>query len=285
MIITNEIILLIIFIQFCFVMYQISKISNICNEAFETVVNTDIEKQIATFYQADIASIQALGNVAKALITGGNIVPGNLTINGNLVAPKIINTPTFTNGLGLPIGQKINLQSNISGNNVADTISTGTFDATALCIVGHGTGSGNESGTRNIHLWDNVLVDKDLTVKGNLVSSGNTINGNSKINGNVNISGRLQVYTPFIYVDSSSTTHIADQYGINQIIILRGGTLRLPHASSCAGQVLFLISWMNNNTNVIFNNGNDRTITVQPYQLNILTNDGTNWLSTYGKNW
>jgi hypothetical protein len=169
---SNEFILIIIIIliQFLFIMYQFSLLKN---ENFNST--TDIETQIATFYQADIASIQALGNVAKALITGGNIVPGNLTISGDLnvksklTAPTIINTPTFTNGLGLPLGQKIYLQSNITGNNLtADTISAGTFDQSAMNIVGHG----NENAAKNIHLWDDVVVDRNLTVKNSLHVKG-----------------------------------------------------------------------------------------------------------------
>jgi hypothetical protein len=191
--ISNEFILIIMLIQFLFIMYQISCLKK---ENFES---TSIESQIATFYQADIASIQALGAVAKALITGGNTVPGNLTINGdlniksklnvtsnttlgtttlgnttingNLTAPNIVSMTKFTNGLGLSLGQRINLQSNISSNNVADTISTGSiWDATSLCIVGHGTGSGNEDGPRKIHLWDNVVIDNDLNVKSNITA-------------------------------------------------------------------------------------------------------------------
>jgi hypothetical protein len=222
-------------------MYQISCLKK---ENFES---TSIESQIATFYQADIASIQALGAVAKALITGGNTVPGNLTINGdlniksklnvtsnttlgtttlgnttingNLTAPNIVSMTKFTNGLGLSLGQKINLQSNISSNNVADTISTGSFDTTSLCIVGHGTGSGNENGPRKIRLWDNVTIDNDLTV-----------------NNNINMGKRFNLGNWSIYAENNYLNFYNNDNGQGVRFQSDGGCNRIqPINGDCAG--------------------------------------------------
>jgi hypothetical protein len=297
--ITNEMILLIVFIQFCFLIYQILKISNICNEAFTTESNTELQKQIASFYQADIASIQSLGEVAKALIGGGNLVPGNLTISGNLTAPNIINTPTFTNGIRVPLGQKINLQSNTIDNNNADTISSGTFDVSALCIVGHG--SGNGSPIRNIHLWDNVVIDRDLNVKSNLTSNSATITGDFTVNNNItsksatitndfavngklNVGGRIKAYTPIIYINNGDVTHNADNYGINQVILFNGpGNLTLPAANSCPGQILFITNWTGGNKYMYYNcNGSSNEIRIDSWRTIMITNDGNCWLGRIG---
>lgn len=198
--ITNNMILLIMFIQFCFLMYQISKLSNICNEAFVAIESTDLQTQIATFYQADIAAIQSLGNVAKALISGGNLVPGNLTIggnltiSGNLTVPNIINTPTFINGIGVPMLQTINLQSDAANNNnTTDTISVGIHDSSALCIVGHGNGIGNNTLPRKIHLWDNVVVDNNLSVNNDIKANSGTINSYFTVNSMLTVNSWIKV--------------------------------------------------------------------------------------------
>jgi cytoskeletal protein CcmA (bactofilin family) len=230
-------------------MYQISWLKN---ENFDATTPSTIQAQIATFYQADIAAIQSLSQVALNLIsTGANIVPGNLTISGNLATngnTKIsgnldttgnttingdlnIKGNTTLNGtvntvkdlnvngnFGVPLGRSIFFQ-NGTGDGVSDTISVNTHDNPALCIVGHGTGNQGRSPDRNIHLWDNVIIDSNLKVKNNI--NANVITCNTLMLGRWAINSDNN-YLYFNNLDTNQGVQFSKDAGCNRLQALNG---------------------------------------------------------------
>ena len=101
------------------------------------------------------------GNNRFQLDAGGNVYTGSLRIWGG-------GDWGVSTGQGSFTSRYWRFQVNPGDEGSAGSISYRTFDGGALCIVGAGTAGGN----RAIHLWDNVIVDRNLSVLGSLNISG-----------------------------------------------------------------------------------------------------------------
>jgi hypothetical protein len=66
----------------------------------------------------------------------------------------------------LTLNRKYGLVIGTSGDNVSNSISDGKYDTDALCIVGKGTHP-----NRKIHMWDDVVVDRNIYASSGVVSS------------------------------------------------------------------------------------------------------------------
>jgi len=130
----------------------------------------------------DQNSINTLAQIAKKLMTGGNTVPGNLNINGDLsITGKITGDLLISNESNDAISKPTtNTRINNKGiqfggtNNGADTnsaqISAGLHATDSLCIVG----MGKTAAARKIDMW----AEDKLTLNGNMHITGNThLNG------------------------------------------------------------------------------------------------------------
>jgi len=104
---------------------------------------------------ADIYTIGGLTALLGVYFGSTLQVQGQTTLNSGLSVNGTISIPTKT---------YISLAS--GGPADSDTISSTNYDTTALGIIGHGT-----SPNRNIHLWDNVIVEQEITSRGTTFSS------------------------------------------------------------------------------------------------------------------
>ena len=138
----------------------------------------------------DQNSINTLAQIAKKLMTGGNTVPGNLNINGDLSITGKITGDLSTTGF-LTIGNDANdsiskpttnTRINSKGiqfggtNNGAEAnsaqISAGLHVPDSLCIVG----MGKTAAARKIDMWaeDKLTLNGNMHITGNMHIIGNT---------------------------------------------------------------------------------------------------------------
>ena len=103
---------------------------------------------------------------------------------GNSTADGYYQLMKLTAGKGLIIGQ--------SDDDVSNSISDGVHDANALCIVGKGTYP-----YRKIHMWDDVVVDKNISSTSLHVSRVGINNTNPQydlhVTGNAYFSGGINI--------------------------------------------------------------------------------------------
>jgi hypothetical protein len=127
---------------------------------------------------------------------------GNLNVTGDIIIPEG-KTMYFENG----------------SDGQTDSISVNRFDNPALCIVGHGTGNQGRSPGRNIHLWDNVIVDSNLKVNNNINANEITCKmlklGNWEITANNN-------YLFFLNTEVNQGVQFEKDGGCNRIQAING---------------------------------------------------------------
>jgi hypothetical protein len=140
----NNIIIIILIINLLFTFYLYFKI-NKTNENFTASSPDQLKQTIKDIYQADIASIRSLADIATKLQAGGTTVPGNLKIS-QILGVNYIDTAFNDTTTG---------RSQFAGR-----IQYGGLDANALGIVGKGLGETD----RLVHIWDHCKVENSLTV-------------------------------------------------------------------------------------------------------------------------
>ena len=132
----------------------------------------------------DQNSINTLAQLAKKLMTGGNTVPGNLSINGDLsITGKITGDLLISNESNDAISKPTtNTRINNKGiqfggtNNGAEAnsaqISAGLHATDSLCIVG----MGKTAAARKIDMWaeDKLTLNGNMHITGNMHIIGNT---------------------------------------------------------------------------------------------------------------
>jgi hypothetical protein len=139
----NNIFIIIICVNLLLTIYLLFKLNKTEHFATPDQLNTSIK----TIYQADIQAIRNLSDIALSLQKGGLTVPGNMSVTG------VLSNNSMDFGYG-----------DTAREGSAGKIQYGTLDPTSLCIVGKGTAAGS----RSIHMWDNVIIDQNLTAKGAL---------------------------------------------------------------------------------------------------------------------
>jgi hypothetical protein len=110
------------------------------------------------------AAITNLGKLAGQLLTGGAMVPGNLTVNGNISNTGTMNTGALT-----------------SGNITSGNITSGTISSGAITSSGNITSTGNISSSGNISSTGTITTDGLLTSKANIKVVGSVLDDASSI--------------------------------------------------------------------------------------------------------
>jgi hypothetical protein len=150
----NNIILIILIFNLCFMFYLYLQIKHLKKEQFSSTSQEQLKQTIKDIYQADIGAIRTLSDIAGKLQAGGTItVPGDLTITGSLTTGSLKNS-SFETGY---------LDTSKEGN-AGKIVYGGSFDPAALCILGKGTDGTN----RKVHIWDNLVVNRDTLIQNNL---------------------------------------------------------------------------------------------------------------------
>jgi hypothetical protein len=198
--ISNNYILIILFIIICYSIYLTNKIRNINKENFDIVLNTSSTPATPQTVYLDITAIKNLSNMITQLNEGNYTIPNNTTVNGTF---KIT-------------GPNSSVIVGSSADGISSSISDSRFGANTLCIVGQGIGP-----NRNIKMWDNVAIANKLATNNmdpndlpngwggglrtwDIFSSGTIGNGPNKDTLNFSVSGDSIALNN--YTDKNNTT-------------------------------------------------------------------------------
>ena len=168
----QEILLVINFIILFYIIYKINCLENDKIETFDATTDAAIRQAVNQVYTVDVDAIRSLSKFAIALTQGGMTVPGDLTIAGSIKDNRI------------DFGY-----NDTSREANAGKIEYGTFDPTALCIVGKGV----PNTRRKVKIWDDVIVGDDLSVGGGL-----KVNNNISTDKDIIVASGKNIYTDSI---------------------------------------------------------------------------------------
>ena len=199
----QEILLVINFIILFYIIYKINCLENDKIETFDATTDAAIRQAVNQVYTVDVDAIRSLSKFAIALTQGGMTVPGDLTIAGSIKDNRI------------DFGY-----NDTSREANAGKIEYGTFDPTALCIVGKGV----PNTRRKVKIWDDVIVENDLNVGGNT-----TVNGILKVttiqpDGNVHLSSS----NGDVYLLAKGNNVVSKAWGGSGDLYVEGG-LKVNH--------------------------------------------------------
>ena len=133
---------------------QIEKMTETSN------INEQIKEQINKIYKANVQSIRNLAEISEKLQEGTLSIPGNLTVDGDLV----------TKG---------------TTTNEGDLVTKGTITNTGTLINERNVVTkGNTTIKGTLTNEDNLIINKNLTINGNTINNGNlTTKGNTLVDG------------------------------------------------------------------------------------------------------